>query len=366
MKKIILILSVTLIPFLMYSQEHVIKLNVNEIAFGKYEISYERTFNEGITRTKPSGRLARPFSNKSIQLKNKVWPNIMTKSSLNMTVGMLYKNKSQTFGEGLTAKDIRQFYPNGNPNPNYNDDVSITRSINMKQSGFIFDLEYRTYFKTFFERIGDPPRGFYFAPCLRFVSVHEDFDDLTDSSANYVINALINHANNTQAQGLGAEWHDVSRINDWMSLGGGIVIGRQWLIKNRLSIDAQTGMFYNIFVDLGGTYNGNDTWNTDGVYGVGNNWQTKFIDVYNIDDNEWDPERLSTYFDIVNPDGSFIPVRNKGNAESELWFSNDYHREIQDGNALWVDGFGGSWRGGITDFAKWYTYRIKVRLGWAF
>ena len=71
MKKIILILSVALIPFLMYSQEHVIKLNVNEIAFGKYEISYERTFNEGITRTKPSGRLARPFSNKSLQLKNK-------------------------------------------------------------------------------------------------------------------------------------------------------------------------------------------------------------------------------------------------------------------------------------------------------
>ena len=105
MKKIILLLSVMFISLFTYSQEHVIKLNANEIAFGKYEISYERTFNEGLNRIKPSGRLARPFSNKSIQLKNNVWPNIMTKSSLNITAGMILNNIEQDFGAGLSAKN---------------------------------------------------------------------------------------------------------------------------------------------------------------------------------------------------------------------------------------------------------------------
>ena len=75
----------------------------------------------------------------------------------------------------------------------------------------------------------------------------------------------------------------------------------------------------------------------------------KFGDVYNIDDVDLDPERIAYYYDIIDADG-LVAIRNKGNAESELKFCDDYRREPN----------------GITDFAKWYTYRIKIRLGYAF
>lgn len=337
MKKIILLLSVMFISLFTYSQEHVIKLNVNEIAFGKYEISYERTFNEGLNRIKPSGRLARPFSNKSIQLKNNVWPNIMTKSTLNITAGMILNNIEQDFGTGLSAKNA-----SGN-------NINITRSTKTSVSGFVFDVEYRNYFKTFYERIGDPPRGFYFAPFIRFATISTDFDDLTDSTANNLVNYLINNGNNSQAAG--KEWRDVSFKQDNISFGGGIAIGRQWLIKNKFSIDTQVGVFYNIFTQQDRLFNGNDTWNANGTFGVGNDtdFENKFGDVYNISDADLDPERTAYYNDIVDADG-LIAVRNKGGAESELKFTDDFHRELN----------------GITDFAKWYTYRIKIRLGYAF
>ena len=47
---------------------------------------------------------------------------------------------------------------------------------------------------------------------------------------------LINNGNNSQAAG--KEWRDVSFKQDNISFGGGIAIGRQWLIKNKFSIDS--------------------------------------------------------------------------------------------------------------------------------
>ncbi|MEC8610505.1 MAG: hypothetical protein VXY06_02000, partial [Bacteroidota bacterium] len=93
MKKIALIFVGLLIGFFSYSQESVVKVSGLDAAFGMYEVSYERTFNEGMNNIKSSGRLRSQGK----------WPNILTKGSIQFSLSFISLNQSQTFGDGLTA-----------------------------------------------------------------------------------------------------------------------------------------------------------------------------------------------------------------------------------------------------------------------
>ena len=68
MKNISIVLTMMLIVLVSKAQESVVKISGLDAAFGMYEVSYERTFNEGINNIKP-GAKAR---------KQGMWPNILT------------------------------------------------------------------------------------------------------------------------------------------------------------------------------------------------------------------------------------------------------------------------------------------------
>ena len=56
MKKIALLFVGLFFGLLSNAQESVVKVSGLDAAFGMYEVSYERTFNEGMNTIKPSGK----------------------------------------------------------------------------------------------------------------------------------------------------------------------------------------------------------------------------------------------------------------------------------------------------------------------
>ena len=107
-------------------------------------------------------------------------------------------------------------------------------------------------------------------------------------------------------------------------------------------------------------FNGNDTWNlnqaVDNVNTIASNsgsnadfyLQTKYGDVYAFDGNAIDTDVANGYFGVVDEDNNPIVIKAKGN--ESLKFSSSFYRNLP----------------GLTDFAKIETYRIKIRLGYAF
>ena len=55
MKKVAVVLAMMFVGIISI-QESVVKISSLDAAFGMYEVSYERTFNEGINNIKPRGR----------------------------------------------------------------------------------------------------------------------------------------------------------------------------------------------------------------------------------------------------------------------------------------------------------------------
>ena len=72
MKKVALLFATLCLWGYTQAQESIFKTSGTDAAFGRYELSYERTFNEGMNNIKSSGKLR----------KQGKWPNILTKSSL--------------------------------------------------------------------------------------------------------------------------------------------------------------------------------------------------------------------------------------------------------------------------------------------
>ena len=107
-------------------------------------------------------------------------------------------------------------------------------------------------------------------------------------------------------------------------------------------------------------FNGNETWNVNQVEdnvntiaalnGVSPDFylQTKFGDVYSFDGIAPDSDVANGYYDIVDESGANVIVKAKGN--ESLRFTSGFYRDLP----------------GLTDFAKIDTYRIKIRLGYAF
>ena len=145
MKKIALILVGLLVGFFSYSQESVVKVSGLDAVFGMYEVSYERTFNEGMNNIKSSGRL-RPQGK---------WPNILTKGSITVFVVLHQYKQSQSFGDGLTAViDTNSNYDFNNVVNGFqviaeSTNHSVARQAVTKVTGFGFGIEYRSYIKTY-------------------------------------------------------------------------------------------------------------------------------------------------------------------------------------------------------------------------
>lgn len=401
MKKIALIIVGLSFGFISYSQESVVKLSGLDAAFGMYEVSYERTFNEGMNNIKSSGRLRSQGK----------WPNILTKGSLQLSLSYINLNQSQTFGNGLTAViDTNSNYDVGNVVSGFqvsaqSTNHSVSRQAVTKVTGFGFGVEYRSYIKTYSQNIGDPPRGWYFAPFVNIQSTAIDFDDNTPLEVNQAMNYLmypvdasgnpsvyyddvfegnpgpwLNSENtdptannygevnpngaiytnpngtNSSVSNFDLTWHDVSYKQNEFTLMGGVAIGRQWLFFDKLSLDVQIGPQYKLVSRSERVFNGNDTWNLNqNVDNVNNlvfdpNYylQTKFGDVYAFSGTAPDSDVANGYYGIVDEDGNPVVIKAKGN--ESLKFTSGFYRDLD----------------GLTDFAKIETYRIKVRLGYAF
>ena len=82
MKKVALLFATVCLWGFSQAQESVIKLSGGDAAFGRYEISYERTFNEGMNNIKSSGKMR----------SQKAWPNILTKGSFQVSLVIFLKN----------------------------------------------------------------------------------------------------------------------------------------------------------------------------------------------------------------------------------------------------------------------------------
>ncbi len=400
MKNIVIIFSLIFIGTLSHAQENVLKVSGLNAAFGTYELSYERTFNEGINNIKPRARAR----------KQAKWPNILTKGSMQYSLSFISSKHNQSFGTGITA--IIDTNSNHDPlnvieGTQVNADPlnhSVTRSATTTITGFGLGVEYRSYIKTYKQKIGDPPRGWYVAPFLNIQSKSIDFDDNTPLETNQAMNYLMYPNNQTYVDAvfgnyngpwLGTEntdpsspdfgspstngantidpnvsnasvanndlsWHDVSYKHNEFGFMAGIAIGRQWLFFNKISLDVQIGPQYSIVNRSERVFNGNDTWNlnqaVDNVNTIASNsgsnvdfyLQTKYGDVYAFDGNVIDTDVANGYFGVVGEDNNPIVIKAKG--DESLKFSSSFYRNLP----------------GLTDFAKIETYRIKIRLGYAF
>ena len=381
MKKVALLFATVCLWGFAQAQESVIKISGGDAAFGNYEISYERTFNEGMSTIKSSGKMR----------SQKAWPNIMTKGSFQVSFGYIYKKHTQTFGNGLTAT----LDTNSNHQPLNDvsglqviDDAashSISRNVVSTVSGIGFEAEYRSYIKTYKKSIGDPPRGWYIAPFFRFQTTTLDFDDNTSEEVNWAMNRLMYgdidvfngyagpwegdeatgssitwsnpNIGNSAISMFDMRWHDVSFKQNETILTGGLAIGRQWLISNKFSIDLQVGPQYKIVTRSERVFNGNDTWNMNQQEDNVNNLSldpefyffNKYGDVYDFDGDGADNEVANNYFGIVDENGTTVVINGKGD-DSTLSYMTGFYRDLP----------------GLTDFAKLETYRIKLRLGYAF
>lgn len=400
MKKVAIVLAIMFAGTVSQAQESVLKISGLDAAFGMYEVSYERTFNEGMTTIKPSGRTR----------KQGKWPNILTKGSMQFSLSYFSSKHDQTFGSGMTAViDTNSNHEVGNligglqvvADPL---EHSVSRSTTTKVSGFGFGFEYRSYIKTYKQKIGDPPRGWYIAPFVNIQSTTIDFDDNTPEEINQAMNYLM-YPNNAEyvdavfegktGPWLGTEntdpasdnfgslstngaidtepnklnptvsnfdlsWHDVSYKHNEFGLMAGVAIGRQWLFYDKISLDIQVGPQYSIVNRSERVFNGNDSWNLnqteDNVNAVaaaeGQSpdfyLQTKFGDVYSFDGTAPDSDVANGYYGIVDENGDNIVIKAKGN--ESLKFTSGFYRNLP----------------GLTDFAKLDTYRIKIRVGYAF
>ncbi len=400
MKKVAIVLAMMFVGIISQAQESVVKISGLDAAFGMYEVSYERTFNEGINNIKPRGRAS----------KQGKWPNILTKGSMQYSLSFFSSKHDQTFGAGMTAViDTNSNHDPGNlvsgtqvvADPL---EHSVSRLATTTISGFGLGVEYRSYIKTYEQKIGDPPRGWYIAPFVNIQSKSIDFDDNTPLETNQAMNYLMypnnptyvdavfgnysgpwlgtentdptspdfgslstNGANTSNPNGSNAtvsnndlSWHDVSYKHNEFGLMAGIAIGRQWLFYDKISLDVQIGPQYSIVNRSERVFNGNDDWNlnqtADNVNTVasatGNTadfyLQTKYGDVYAFDGNAPDSDVANGYYGIVDESGTNVVIKAKGN--ESLKFSSGFYRDLP----------------GLTDFAKIETYRIKIRVGYAF
>ena len=158
MKNITIVLTMMFIGVISKAQESVVKISGLDAAFGMYEVSYERTFNEGINNIKPGAKARKQER-----------PNILTKGSLNYSLSFFSSKHNQTFGSGMTA--IIDTNSNWSWNLVSGTQVvadplehSVSRLATTTISGFGLGIEYRSYIKTYKQKIGDPPRGWYVAP----------------------------------------------------------------------------------------------------------------------------------------------------------------------------------------------------------
>ena len=161
MKKVAIVLAMLFVGIISQAQESVVKISGLDAAFGMYEISYERTFNEGINNIKPRGKAR----------KQGKWPNILTKGSMQYSLSFFSSKHDQTFGAGMTAViDTNSNHDPGNlvsgtqvvADPLVH---SVSRLATTTISGFGLGIEYRSYIKTYEQNIGDPPRGWYCSVC---------------------------------------------------------------------------------------------------------------------------------------------------------------------------------------------------------
>ena len=397
MKKVAIVLAIMFAGIISQAQESVVKISGLDAAFGTYEVSYERTFNEGMNNIKPSGKTR----------KQGKWPNILTKGSMQFSLAFISSKHDQTFGAGMTAViDTNSNHDFGNlisgtqvvADPL---EHSVSRLATTTISGFGFGFEYRSYIKTYQQKIGDPPRGWYVAPFINIQSKTIDFDDNTPLETNQAMNYLMYPNNPTYVNAvfgdntgpwLGTEntddptsadygspstvganttnpnasiasnldWHDVSYKHNEFTLNTGIAIGRQWLFYDKISLDVQIGPQYSIVNRGERVFNGNESWNLnqteDNVNDVAqaagltpdHYFNTKFGDVYAIDGTAPDSDVANGYYSVVDENGTNVVIKAKGN--ESLKFSSGFYRNLS----------------GLTDFAKLETYRIKVRVGYAF
>ena len=400
MKKVAIVLAMMFVGIISQAQESVVKISSLDAAFGMYEVSYERTFNEGINNIKPRGR----------SRKQGKWPNILTKGSMQYSLSFFSSKHNQTFGAGMTAViDTNSNHDPGNlvsgtqvvADPL---EHSVSRLATTTISGFGLGVEYRSYIKTYERKIGDPPRGWYIAPFVNIQSKSIDFDDNTPLETNQAMNYLMypnnptyvdavfgnysgpwlgtentdpaspdfgslstNGANtnnpngsNTTLNNNDLSWHDVSYKHNEFGLMAGIAIGRQWLFYDKISLDVQIGPQYSIVNRSERVFNGNDDWNlnqtadnVNTVASVAGNTadfylQTKYGDVYAFDGNAPDSDVANGYYVIVDESATNVVIKAKGN--ESLKFSSGFYRDLP----------------GLTDFAKIETYRIKIRVGYAF
>ena len=400
MKKVAFLFATVLFWGFSHAQESIIKISGGDAAFGNYELSYERTFNEGMNNIKSSGKLR----------SQKAWPNIMTKSSFQVSFGYIYKKHSQTFGNGLVAElDTNSNHDPlnlvggiqvvDNANSNGENPVSVSRNTVATVSGIGFEAEYRSYIKTYKQSIGDAPRGWYIAPFFRFQTTTLDFDDNTSQEVNNVMNYLMygnsglidpmtgladdvfngwggpwegdentgfndpngpyinqNYLSNVIGSGQ-MRWYDVSFKQNETVIAGGLAIGRQWLIGDKFSIDLQIGPQYKIVSRSERVFNGNDTWNMNQQVENINNMPldpefyffNKYGDVYDFDGSGADNDVANGYYNIVDANGTTVIINGKGD-DSTLSYMTGFYRDLPC----------------LTDFGRLETYRIKFRVGYAF
>lgn len=385
MKKVALLFATVCLWGFTQAQESVVKISGLDAAFGKYELSYERTFNEGMNNIQSSGRLRN----------QKKWPNILTKGSFQVSFAYITHTHNQTFGTGLTAvvdtnSNHHLAYDPANPDE---DDIrvvdnpsihTVERSIIAKTSGIAFEAEYRSYFKTYKQNIGDAPRGWYVAPFFRFQTTTLDFDDNTLQETNHAMNYLMYgdqdvfngnfgpwegdedtgnqiiwnnpNGNNFVLNNYDVRWYDVSFKQSETVIAGGLALGRQWLFGDKVSLDVQIGPQYKLVTKGERIFNGNDTWNIDAIPLVTGqtlpaDWYlfNKFGDVYSFSGSALENDINNGYYGMIDEDGNTIVINGKAD-NPVLTNTTGFFRELPS----------------LTDFGKLETYRLKVRLGYAF
>ena len=396
MKKVALVLFGLSLGIVSQAQESVVKVSALDAAFGMYEVSYERTLNEGMNTINASGRTR----------KQGKWPNILTKGSLQISAAFISTKHDQVFGDGLIAViDTNSNHDPGNLVGGFQVvadplEHSVSRQTTTKVSGFGLGFEYRSYIKTYSQKIGDPPRGWYIAPFVNIQSTTIDFDDNTALETNQAMNYLMYpnlyendifgdfdgpwlgsentdpaatnfgslstdgaittnpNSSNSLVSNNDLSWHDVSHKTSEFSLIAGLAIGRQWLFYDKFSLDIQIGPQYKMVSRSERVFNGNETWNINQVAdnvntvaadnGVSPDFylQTKFGDVYAFDGTAPDSDVANGYYGVIDEDGNNVVIKAKG--DESLKFTSGFYRDLP----------------GLTDFAKIDTYRIKIRLGY--
>lgn len=422
MKKVALLFATLCLWGYTQAQESIFKTSGTDAAFGRYEISYERTFNEGMNNIKSSGKLR----------KQGKWPNILTKSSFVVTFGHVNENITQSFGKNLTfVVDTNTFTDhdgnadNGIQVNQDSPDHSLQRDVIVKTKGFYLSGEYRSYIKTYNQKIGDAPRGWYIAPFVEVKFQNVDFNDETplaindamsmilddngydvwygDENTGYVVttvnenflpgelttgdatfgqtvefynfltslgivdfdgNGLIEmteQADPDLARAMlrsAAGWKDVSHKYSEFAFTGGLVIGRQWLFWDKLALDVQIGPQYKYLTRSKRVFNGNDTWNKGNIAGELGDLNALVV----------------KYGDVYNPtnetDPGFWGADRLGNYYGLRDYNGDLISTRQIGESdesqlRYNTGFNGD-HNGLTDFSKLYTFRFNIKLGYAF